>query len=578
MNNRSILWRCLVVALLLSALNVGSASVVDRSVPLVKVDGEFGLADGPAWDGGSLWIPDVKGGKLFRYYPKQKKLQLVLADAGRISASFFNNGQLFLSDNGNAEISWLKGRAKERIAGQDPAAKPPARPNDLVVDRHGGVFYTLTRQNQVVYIAPTGEQRVVVEGIQSANGITLSPDGQTLYVAAYRPKEIWAYDVGRAGATSGGRRFAHMDDGEALGADGMCIDRAGNVYCAGATAVWIWNSAGELIDKIETPERPINCAFGDSDLRTLYITGFGGLYRQRMKTYGVSAHPPLRGEAKKGRPDQPDTRLPKNVSAKLDVVYVQDGHRKMLADIFLPATGGKQRAAVVVVHGGGWLNGDKTKFRALAVELARRGYVTAAIQYRLGYEAKFPAGAQDCLAAVRYLRDHAGELGIDPNRIGAVGGSAGGHLVGLMATGADNPGLKGKFDRSRQSARLQAAIVMAGPMQMTTGSVAERSRTPGSKSNSNVWLGATVDEAPALYQLADAHLQISADDAPLLFMVGEHDKPERNRPSRDRLKAVGVWTGLKVYPKGKHGCWNRLPWFNDMAADMDEFFRAQLLN
>ena len=59
-------------------------------------------------------------------------------------------------------------------------------------------------------------------------------------------------------------------------------------------------------------------------------------------------------------------------------------------------------------------------------------------------------------------------------------------------------------------------------------------------------------------------------------MVGEHDQPQRNQPSRDKLKELGVWTGLKVYEDGKHGCWNQLPWFDTMVADMDEFFEAQL--
>jgi gluconolactonase len=564
------------VCLAATAFSLNAASIVDPSSPLELVSSDFELADGPAWDGSSLWFPDVKGSKLFRYHPKQKKLEVALPDAGRLSAAFFNHGTLYLSDNGNSQISRLNWKKLVRIAGQDPKAKPAARPNDLVVDSQGGIFYTLTARNQVIYIAPNSEQRVAVEGITSANGITLSPDGGTLYVAAYKPKEVWAYDVGKVGSTSGGRKFAFMDDGAALGADGMCIDRAGNVYCAGATAIWIWSPQGKLLDRIEIPERPINCAFGDSDLRTLYITGFGGLYRQRMNTYGVPAHPQSKGTIPKHRASFPSTITPKNVTAKLDVVFAQDGDRKLLADLFLPDSPRKNRPAIVVVHGGGWVHGDRTKFRGLTVELARRGYVTAAIEYRLGYEAKFPKGAQDCLAAVRYLRDHAAELGIDPDRIGAVGGSAGGHLVGLMATAWDNPKLQGNFDKSRQSARLQAAIVMAGPLQMVTGSVAERSRMPDSKSFSNVWLGKSIDEAKSLYQLADAHRQISANDSPVLFMVGEHDKPERNQASREKLKAVGVRSGLKVYPDGKHGCWNRLPWFNDMAADMDEFFKKHL--
>lgn len=566
-----------VLALFVAGGLSASAGVVDRSSPLEKISDEFELADGPAWGGWQLYVPDVKGRKLYAYNPRSKKMSVVLDDESRISASFYNHDRLYVSNNGEAEIAWLKGKQLERIAGQDLNQKRPPRPNDLVVDNRGGIYYTLTAKNQVIYISPAGKQFVAVEGITTSNGIILSPDGSTLYVAAYKPKEIWAYDVTAPGKTVNGRKFAVMDDGEALGADGMCIDRAGNVYCAGAMDVWIWNPSGKLIDKIKCPERPINCAFGDSDLRSLYITGFGGLYRQRMNAYGVSQTPSRQGVESKGAVKRPSSKLPKNVTAHLDVVYAHDGDRKLLTDIFMPKQGKGPFPAIVVVHGGGWLNGDKTKFRALAQQLAARGYVTSAVQYRLGYEAKFPKGAQDCLASVRFLRDQAKKYSVDPKRIGVVGGSAGGHLAGLMATGWDNPGLKGKFDRSQQSARVSASIVMAGPMEMLTGSVAERSRDPKvKKSNSNVWLGKTVDQAPALYRLADAHAQISKNDPPILFMVGEHDKPERNQPSRDKLKSVGVWSGVKVYADGKHGCWNVLPWFDDMVDDMDGYFAKWL--
>lgn len=117
---------------------------------------------------------------------------------------------------------------------------------------------------------------------------------------------------------------------------------------------------------------------------------------------------------------------------------------------------------------------------------------------------------------------------------------------------------------------------MAGPLQMLTGSVAERSRKRDSGSNSNVWLDATVDENPELYALADAHAQIDADLSPILFMCGEHDNPTRNELSRKKLEAAGVWTGLKIYKDGNHGCWNLNPWFGEMVADMDAFFKRHL--
>lgn len=542
--------------------------VVDTSSGLETVSTKFDLCDGPAWDGSSaLYIPDVKGQTLYRYIPKTGQMQVHLKESGRISASFFNHGKLYLSDNGNSRIARLAGKEIIGIAGNDKNAKPRMAPNDLVVDNAGGIYYTLTGQGKVMYITPAGKQQVAVNDSKTPNGITLSPDGSTLYVAAYVPKEIWAYDVPAPGKTANGRILAKMDSGPDKGADGMAMDRAGNVYCAGPKHVWIWSPSGKLLNKIETPTRPINCTFGDSDMRTLYITGFGGLYKQRMRISGRSPQAPLTATDQPKKSNRPATTIPANVTADLDVVYAQYGDRKLLADIFAPKAKSGPRPAIVVVHGGGWLNGDKTKFRALAVELANRGYVTAAVEYRLAGEAKFPAGVQDCNASVRFLRANAKRYNIDPRRIGSVGGSAGAHIVGLMATAPHVKELQGTGGYPDRSSKLQAAIVMAGPMQMATGSVAERSRKQPQQSNSNKWLGKTIDQDLELYKLAAPYQHISKNSAPILFQMGEHDKPERNEPSREKLKAAGVWTGLKVYKDGKHGCWNQLPWFNDMVAE-----------
>jgi acetyl esterase/lipase len=230
----------------------------------------------------------------------------------------------------------------------------------------------------------------------------------------------------------------------------------------------------------------------------------------------------------------------------------------------------------VVVHGGGWLNGDKSKFRPLAQTLAARGYVTAAVEYRLGGEAKFPAGIQDCNTAVRWLRSAGKKYRIDPKRIAAVGGSAGGHLVGLMAAAPHIEKFQGDGGNPSISSALQAAVVMAGPLELATGSVAERSRKQPEKSNANQWFGKTIDEAPELYRQASPFTHISRTSPPMLFMTGEFDRPERNRATRDKLRGFGITTDILVYKQGKHGCWNQHPWFQPMVEDIDRFLAVVL--
>ena len=212
----------------------------------------------------------------------------------------------------------------------------------------------------------------------------------------------------------------------------------------------------------------------------------------------------------------------------------------------------------------------------MSVQLARRGFVVAAIEYRLGGEALFPAAIHDCHAAVRFLRAHADTYHVDPKRIGAVGGSAGGHLVGLMATAAHVQAFQGQGGNAEQSSHIQAAVVLAGPWELATGSVAEKSRKDPENSNANKWFGKTIDEAPGLYRQASPWTHISKATPPVLFMAGDLDFPARNQASREKLKALGIETGIVVVEGGKHGCWNREPWFSSMIADMDKFFRRVL--
>lgn len=551
-------------------------SPVDETAPLETVSTDFVMSDGPSWDGAStLYVPDVKAGKLYSYQPGKKKLQVVLADAGRISATAFNHGRLYLADNGEGAIATLDHGHKRVLVGLDKSAKPALKPNDLCVDNAGGVYYTLTAAGRVGYLAADGKQLDAAEGIDSPNGIVLAPDEQTLYVSSYAPKQVWAFDVTAPGKLSGRRLLATLDEGEEKGADGLTVDRAGNIYCAGPKQVSIWSPSGKLLGTIVTPSRPINCAFGDGDMRGLYITCLGGLYRQPMRISGRSPQPPSRAEDQTASDVRTSTALPKNVDAHLDVVFARYGDRKLLMDIFVPRHRPGPLPTIVVVHGGGWVSFDKTRFRSIALALAERGYVTAACEYRLGGEAHFPAAIQDCNAAVRFLRAQAGRYHVDPQRIGAVGGSAGAHLVGLMAAAPGVHELEGDGGNGNQSSALQAAVVMAGPMELATGRIAERSRK-GGNSGAVSWLGKTIDQDRSLYELASPYSHFSAKTPPMLFMTGELDDPERDLRSIARLKELGVWAEQKVYKGAKHGCWMRHPWFDEMIADMDAFFQVHL--
>ena len=290
----ALLCLCFSGSLALGAKTAGE-SPVDTDGSLVRVGEAFSLPDGPAWDGSSeLIVSDVKDQSVHCFRPFEKSWREVPLEPARFSGFFVQCGALYAADNGNGVVRRFPGMSPEQTAldeafslGEpDQKGKPP-RPNDLVVDREGNIYVTVTGRNEVVCVRSDGTTSVATTGVISPNGITMSPDEKTLYVASYKPKTIEKFPVVSPGVLGDQQRFAVMDDGDAPGADGMAIDSAGNVYCAGATAVWIWNSAGQLLETVECPTRPINATFGGTDRKTLFVACFDGVYALPMKTSGV---------------------------------------------------------------------------------------------------------------------------------------------------------------------------------------------------------------------------------------------------------------------------------------------------
>ena len=157
-------------------------SPVDRSEPLKLVSDDFELADGPSWSGWALTVPDPKSQVAKRFVPKQKKWHVV-AKEKRFSASFFNHGKTYFADNGTGAIRCLHQDNQWMLLHQEDLSKDRRRkPNDLVVDRTGGVYFTLTGPGEVVYVSPQGKAQTVASEVQTPNGLTLSPDERTLYV------------------------------------------------------------------------------------------------------------------------------------------------------------------------------------------------------------------------------------------------------------------------------------------------------------------------------------------------------------------------------------------------------------
>ncbi|MBX7207858.1 MAG: alpha/beta hydrolase [Verrucomicrobiaceae bacterium] len=252
--------------------------------------------------------------------------------------------------------------------------------------------------------------------------------------------------------------------------------------------------------------------------------------------------------------------LPESVKVERDIVYATYGERKVMLDLYLPKQPGAAKIpCIVVIHGGGWRSGDKTRFAALASKLAEQGFAAACIGYRLLPEVQFPAPIVDCKAAVRWVRANAPQHGIDPDRIGTIGGSAGAHLAAMLGTSDQEPKLEGDGGNPGISSRVQAVVAMATPADMSN--FAERTK---------------ID--PALAALISPVTHVSKDSAPILIMHGTQDRTVPLAQSElllSKYKTAGASAEFFRVEGAPHAFWNG-QWFNDTLKRAVEFFRKQL--
>jgi acetyl esterase/lipase len=262
------------------------------------------------------------------------------------------------------------------------------------------------------------------------------------------------------------------------------------------------------------------------------------------------------------RLSRPGQRLPAGVKMIPNVEFAHPEGHSLLLDLYLPTESPQAPLPIVMwVHGGGWEGGDRHD--QIAVPMVIHGYAVASVEYRLSQVAKYPAQIEDCKAAVRWLRAHAKAYGLDPNRIGVWGASAGGHLVALLGTTGDVKELEGDEGNLDQSSRVQAVCDWFGPTdflkinaQAKKGPVPQGIQHDSPNSPEAHLIGGPVQENRDKATAANPITYISKDDPPFLIMHGDHDPLVPLAQSElllDALKKADVPAELLVIPNAGHG-------------------------
>jgi acetyl esterase/lipase len=224
-------------------------------------------------------------------------------------------------------------------------------------------------------------------------------------------------------------------------------------------------------------------------------------------------------------------------------------HERNKLDVFVPKGDGPF-PLVIWVHGGGWEGGSKETNPAVALLLGK-GYAVAGVNYRLSKQAVFPAQIHDCKAAVRYLRANAAKYHLDPDRFGAWGASAGGHLVALLGTSGGVAELEGEVGTKTGSSRVQAVCDWFGPTDLL------RLSPPLAKENAVTrLLGGAPSTRKALAVSADPITHITKDDPPFLVIHGTNDRLvplAQSKLLHAALKTANVESELVVLDGAGHG-------------------------
>jgi gluconolactonase len=278
------------------------SDILEDTTPFEKVATGFVFTEGPLWHpDGFFYFVDVRAGGLFRItlgHPVEK----IRETQGGNGLTFDLQGRLINCEGDGRRVTRteLDGTVTTLIDRFE--GKRLNRPNDVICHSDGTLLFTdpslrvppAEREvdSAMIYkIAPDGTVGEVAP-FEYPNGLALSPDQRTLYVANTRwTQYIHAIELDEKCNMVRRRIFADMSHDQKNGVpDGMKVDQAGRVFCTGTTGVWVYAPDGTLIGIIETPEVCANIAFGGDDLRTLFFTASTSLYTLRVKTPGLT-HP-----------------------------------------------------------------------------------------------------------------------------------------------------------------------------------------------------------------------------------------------------------------------------------------------
>ncbi len=269
------------------------------SFEIEKLDGGFQFTEGPVWvPDGYLLFSDIPANSIYKWTPS-KETEIFRKPSGHANGLTLDREGRLLACEHDGRVSRTEKDGSIESLADHFKGKRLNSPNDIAVKSDGSIYFTdppygLPEQKvgkelhfNGVFRLDSGTLKLLDDSFERPNGIAFSPDERVLYVDDSARGHIRAFDVASDGLLENGRVFAELRNPSEEGVpDGMKVDIEGNVFCTGPGGIWVLEPSGELLGVLRFPEIPANLAWGDADLKTMYVTARTGLYRRRVKTGG----------------------------------------------------------------------------------------------------------------------------------------------------------------------------------------------------------------------------------------------------------------------------------------------------
>jgi pectinesterase len=276
---------------------------------------------------------------------------------------------------------------------------------------------------------------------------------------------------------------------------------------------------------------------------------------------------------KKTHPDikiVPVSRSPR-IREEMGIVYCTAGNRNLYMDAFYPKTNQLPKAAILIIHGGGWRSGDRSQHHPLAQRLAALGYVCFTPEYRLSTEALYPAAVYDLKSALRWMRANAKAYKIDTNRIAVVGFSAGGQLAALIGTTNGNPKFEGNRCNLETPGLVRAVVDIDGTLSFVHPESGEGDDSR-SISAATYWFGYAKKEKPELWKEASPLTHAGKNTPPTLFINSSVSRMHAGREDYiEALSKHNIYSEVHTFPNSPHSFVLFDPWFEPTVKYISEF-------